>query len=162
MSKKKTSKSSSSLFGEKFRETADEIIREVDQASDSMMQELRAGFDSISERMSNAAKVAQKTSESVSSKVREIDSREVMLKLMDEVEDISSVLMDGIGKQFNELREKLQESEASTAGKPSGGEKPAKKKAAKKKAAKKKAAVKRKKSSTKKKVLRKKSAKKAR
>jgi hypothetical protein len=160
MAKKKSSKNSSNDIGNKLRETADEILEEVDQAGDSMLQELRAGFDSISKRLSNAASVAQKTSKSVSSKVRDIDSRDVLLKLMDEVEEISSVIMDGVGKQFNELRDKLQEAETEAA----AGSKTAKKKRAKKSAAtktarkKKKTAKGRSKSSANKKVVRKKSA----
>jgi len=175
MPKKKSTKSSTSIFTEMLRDTANEILKDVDEAGDLMMKELRAGFDSISERMNNAAKVAQETSKSVKDKVSEIESREVLLQLMDEVEDISNVVMDGVGQQFNQLRDKLREQEAASAGtkkktvrKKSSKKKTAKKKATKKKvagkkrvvkkSAKKKSPVRRKKSSVKKKVVRKKSA----
>jgi hypothetical protein len=110
MAKKKVSKSSSSLFNEKLRETASEIFEEVDQAGDEMIRELREGLESISKSMSNAAKVAQEASSSVSNKVRKIESKDVLLKLMDEIEEVSSGLMEGVGKQFNELRERIEES----------------------------------------------------
>lgn len=173
MPDKKSSKSSTSIFSEMLRDTANEILKEVDEAGDVMMKELRAGFDSISERMNNASKVAQKTSRSVSDKVREIESREVLLKLMDEVEEISNVVLDGVGKQFNELRDKLREQEtAASSQKKTTRKKASKKKAIRKKTttkvakkktvtkktAKKKTSVKRKKSSSKRKVMRKKSA----
>jgi hypothetical protein len=112
-----------------------------------MIHELRTGLESISESMSNAAKVAQETSKSVGHKVREIDSRDVLLKLMDEVEEISTGLMDGVGKQFRELRERIEES--GTSGQQE--KTPAKKKSIKKKA------VRRKTAGKKKKVIRKKS-----
>lgn len=110
MTKKKSSESSTSLFNEKLRETATGIFEEVDQASDEMLRELREGLESISKSMSNAAKVAHETSKSVSSKVREIESKDVLLKLMDDIEEISTGLMDGVGKQFHELRERIEES----------------------------------------------------
>jgi cell fate (sporulation/competence/biofilm development) regulator YlbF (YheA/YmcA/DUF963 family) len=119
----------------------------MDEASERMIHELRTGLESISESMSNAAKVAQETSKSVGHKVREIDSRDVLLKLMDEVEEISTGLMEGVGKQFRELRERIEES--ATAGQED--KTPVKKKSAKKKA------VRRKTASKKKKAIRKKS-----
>ena len=115
MSKKKPSDSSRSLLDQRLRETASEIFEDVEHASDEMIRELREGLESISKSMSNAAKVAQETSKSVSDKVREIESKDVLLKLMDEIEDISTGLMDGVGRQFNELRERIEESVAETA-----------------------------------------------
>jgi hypothetical protein len=147
MVRKKSSKSPHSLLNDKLRETASEIFDEVDEASDLMIHELRTGLEQISESMSNAAKVAQETSKSVGHKVREIDSRDVLLNLMDEVEEISTGLMDGVGKQFRELRERIEES-----GTAAEEEKtPAKKKTTRKKA------VRRKTAGKKKKVIRKKS-----
>jgi hypothetical protein len=110
MSKKEPSDSSRSLHDQKLRETASEIFEDVEHAGDEMIRELREGLESISKSMSNAAKVAQETSKSVSNKVREIESKDVLLKLMDEIEDISSGLMDGVGRQFSELRERIEES----------------------------------------------------
>ena len=115
MSKKKPSDSSRSLLDQRLRETASAIFEDVEHASDEMIRELREGLESISKSMSNAAKVAQETSKSVSDKVREIESKDVLLKLMDEIEDISTGLMDGVGRQFNELRERIEESGAETA-----------------------------------------------
>jgi hypothetical protein len=115
MSKKKPSDSSRSLLDQRLRETASEIFEDVEHASDEMIRELREGLESISKSMSNAAKVAQETSKSVSDKVREIESKDVLLKLMDEIEDISTGLMDGVGRQFNELRERIEESGAEKA-----------------------------------------------
>ena len=115
MSKKKPSDSSRSLLDQRLRETASEIFEDVEHASDEMIRELREGLESISKSMSNAAKVAHETSKSVSDKVREIESKDVLLKLMDEIEDISTGLMDGVGRQFNELRERIEESGAETA-----------------------------------------------
>ena len=143
MSKKKPSDSSRSLLDQRLRETASEIFEDVEHASDEMIRELREGLESISKSMSNAAKVAQETSKSVSDKVREIESKDVLLKLMDEIEDISTGLMDGVGRQFNELRERIEESGAETA------EHSAKKSARKK-------AVRRKSASPRKKAVRKK------
>ena len=115
MSKKKPSDSSRSLLDQRLRETASEIFEDVEHASDKMIRELREGLESISKSMSNAAKVAQETSKSVSNKVRDIESKDVLLKLMDEIEDISTGLMDGVGRQFNELRERIEESGAEKA-----------------------------------------------
>ena len=160
-------KSTSSIFSENLRKTANDIIDEVEQAGDQMMQEMRKGFETISDRMSNAAKVAQKTSESVSSKVKEVDSKEIMVNLMDEVEEISNVIMDGVSKQFNQLRDSLRESGEKPAGRKKASKKKkakkksaAKKKVAKKKRTTKKKAAAKKKSSAKRKVVRKKTAKK--
>ncbi|MGD1991086.1 MAG: hypothetical protein PVF23_02345 [Chromatiales bacterium] len=147
MATKKSSKPSRSPLNEKLRETASEIYDEMDEASERMIHELRTGLESISDSMSNAAKVAQETSRSVGHKVRDIDSRDVLLKLMDEVEEISTGLMEGVGKQFRELRERIEES--ATAGQED--KTPVKKKSAKKKA------VRRKTASKKKKAIRKKS-----
>lgn len=133
MSKKKTSDASRSLLDQRLRETASEIFEDVEHASDEMIRELREGLESISKSMSNAAKVAQETSKSVSSKVREIESKDVLLKLMDEIEDISTGLMDGVGRQFNELRERIEESGTDKAGhavKKSGRKKAVRKKSA--------------------------------
>ncbi len=133
MSKKKTSDASRSLLDQKLRETASEIFEDVEHASDEMIRELREGLESISKSMSNAAKVAQETSKSVSTKVREIESKDVLLKLMDEIEDISTGLMDGVGRQFNELRERIEESGTGKAGhavKKSGRKKAVRKKSA--------------------------------
>ncbi|MDX1344607.1 MAG: hypothetical protein R3179_01825 [Sedimenticolaceae bacterium] len=116
MSKKKTSDASRSLLDQRLRETASEIFEDVEHAGDEMLRELREGLESISKSMSNAAKVAQETSKSVSSKVREIESKDVLLKLMDEIEEISTGLMDGVGRQFNELRERIEESGTDKAG----------------------------------------------
>jgi hypothetical protein len=91
-------------------ETASEIFEEMEHAGDEMIRELREGLESISKSMSNAAKVAHETSKSVSDKVREIESKDVLLNLMDEIEEISTGLMDGVGRQFNELRERIEES----------------------------------------------------
>ncbi|MEJ2316178.1 MAG: hypothetical protein P8Y83_04370 [Gammaproteobacteria bacterium] len=115
MSKKKPSDSSRNLPDQRLREAASEIFEDVEHASDEMIRELREGLESISKSMSNAAKVAQETSKSVSDKVREIESKDVLLKLMDEIEDISTGLMDGVGRQFNELRERIEESGAEKA-----------------------------------------------
>jgi len=115
MSKKQPSDSSRSLLDQKLREAASEIFEDVEHAGDEMIRELREGLESISKSMSNAAKVAQETSKSVSNKVREIESKDVLLKLMDEIEDISSGLMEGVGRQFSELRERIEESGAAKA-----------------------------------------------
>ena len=133
MSKKKPSESSHKLLDEKLRETASEIFEDVEHASDEMIRELREGLESISKSMSNAAKVAQETSKSVSSKVREIESKDVLLNLMDEIEDISTGLMDGVGRQFSELRERIEESGSDKTGhavKKSGRKKAVRKKSA--------------------------------
>jgi hypothetical protein len=144
MSKKQPSDSSRSLLDQKLREAASEIFEDVEHAGDEMIRELREGLESISKSMSNAAKVAQETSKSVSNKVREIESKDVLLKLMDEIEDISSGLMEGVGRQFSELRERIEESGAAKA-------EHAVKKSGRKKA------VRRKSASASKKVVRKKS-----
>ena len=81
MSKKKPSDSSRSLLDQRLRETASEIFEDVEHASDEMIRELREGLESISKSMSNAAKVAQETSKYVSNKVREIESKDVLLKV---------------------------------------------------------------------------------
>ena len=141
MSKKKPSDSSRSLLDQRLGKTASEIFEEMEHGGDEMLRELREGLESISRSMSNAAKVAQETSKSVSDKVRGIESKDVLLKLMDEIEDISTGLMDGVGRQFNELRERIEES----------GTGPAKKKSGRKKA------VRKKSSTARKKVVRKKS-----
>jgi hypothetical protein len=97
-------------------ETASEIFEEMEHAGDEMIRELREGLESISKSMSNAAKVAHETSKSVSDKVREIESKDVLLNLMDEIEEISTGLMDGVGRQFTELRERIEESGSDKAG----------------------------------------------
>lgn len=130
MSKKKPSDSSRSLLNQRLGETASEIFEEMEHGGDEMLRELREGLESISKSMSNAAKVAHETSKSVSDKVRDIESKDVLLKLMDEIEDISTGLMDGVGRQFNELRERIEESGSESAKKKSGRKKAVRKKSA--------------------------------
>jgi phage-related protein len=167
MAKKKAKvtkkKRSPSSFRTTVSSTASSVIDEIDKAREVVVREIRDGFNIVSNRASGAAdKVADATT-SVRGTISEVQPKELVLKLVDEVEEIADDIIGAISSRFSKLRDTASEAEKKqtvkkkatrkkvakkkgnkvarkkTVKKAAPGKKAAKKKAARKKVAKKKA-----------------------
>lgn len=121
--------------------TTANIVDEVDGAYDVVLREIREGFNAVSEKASKVAKRAAATASdartSVMGGISEVHPKEMLTRLVDEVEELADDVIDGISSRFGKLREAIiKNGEQEKA----GTRKVAKKKTAKKKVAKKKVA----------------------
>lgn len=169
-SKKRTAKKAAATaraagFGESVSSTAAYLVDEVEKASDTVLREIREGFDTVSDKASAAVKVAADTSANVRGRVSEVQPRQLVLSVVSEVEEIGDMLLEGISSRFKQLRDSVigaASEETPVARKKASKKKAGKKKVSKKKAARKKVAKKKvaKKKVVKKKAVKKKAAKK--
>ncbi|MFO7576087.1 MAG: hypothetical protein R6W66_00005 [Pelovirga sp.] len=122
---------------------------------------IHEGFDTVSDKVSSAAKSASQRTEHWRSQVSDIHSREYWERVVKDVEELRDELVNGVSDRFNQLR-KATENALTKPGKKTGKKKAAKKKTAGKKVSKKKTARKKVagKKTAKKKAARKKTAKK--
>ncbi|WP_455211705.1 hypothetical protein [Kaarinaea lacus] len=136
------------------KSTVRNLVDEVEKASETLLKDIREGFDTISDKVSVAAKSAAEgiadTTATMADKMSKTQTTQQIKSALDHIETVGERVIDAIGERFEILREKVIASS-----------KPAPKKKAAKKAAKK--AVKKKKAAkkaAKKKVVAKKTSKK--
>ena len=142
--------------------TASSVTEDIDKIKDVVLRDLQEGFETVAKRAKTAGRSAARTTAEVTSSLAETASdasvsvkksiaekhlAETFRKLIDDVEEASEEIKEGINSRFNQLREaaakKIQ---------------PADTTAKKKPAVKKKAAIKKKSAVKKKAVIKKKSA----
>ena len=109
------------------------VVDEVEKVSDVILKEVREGFTSVSDTVSDAA---GKTADTVAS----TQAGKVLKSLITEVEELGEDLIASVTQKLSQLRGEVQK-KAKTISTASGAKAPARKTAAKK-AAKKKAAAK--------------------
>lgn len=142
------------------KSTARGLVDEVEKAGETLLTEIREGFDTITDKVSVAAKSAAggiaDTTASVAERMSKTQTTQQIKTALDHIEAVGERVIDVIGERFEVLKSRVM-----AASKPAVKKKAVKKAApaAKKKAAKKKTAVKKK--AVKKKVAKKKAAKKA-
>ena len=182
MAKKKTKtskkKSASSGFRSTMTSTTSNVIDEIDKAREVVLREIREGFEVVSKRAFAAAEnvadasvtvrdtlteAATDATATVRETIADVNPKQLMLRFVDEVEEVTEDIVSEISGRFSALRDtaskaaKKKTSKKKAAKKKAAKKKVAKKKVAKKKVAKKKAAKKKvaKKAATKKKVMKK-------
>jgi len=136
--RKKTSAKPKSL-ARTVKGTATAVLGEVEKAGDMVLTEVKDGLGAVTDKITTTAKGMAETQAAL-----------ILKKLVDEVEEIGSGVVDAVSAKLDHLRGKVEESHAEAGA-------PVKKKAAsKKKAAAKKKAVAKKKATKKKAVSKKK------
>jgi len=148
-------------FRESVRTRATGAMKEVEKIREQMMKEIHEGFDTVSDKVSSAAKSTSQRTEHLRNQVSDIHPREYWERVVKEVEELRDELINGVSDRFSQLR-KATENVLAKPGKKTGKKKTAKKKTARKKVSKKKTAGKKaaKKKAAKKKVSSKKTTKK--
>ena len=85
--------------------TGSSFIDELEKAREVVVREIREGFDTISTRTTKAAHTAAEATVSVKDAIAESHPKELLLKLVDEVEEIAEGIIDGISTRFSHLRD---------------------------------------------------------
>jgi hypothetical protein len=130
------------------KSTARGLVDEVEKAGETLLKEIREGFDTISDKVSVAAKSAAggiaDTTASVADRVSKTQTTQQIRTALDHIEAVGERVIDVIGERFEVLRGKVIATTIPAVKKKAAKKKAAKKAApaAKKKAAKKKTAVK--------------------
>ena len=160
-SKTKSSKKKIQPKSAPAKTTARVLVDEVEKAGESLLREIRDGFDTISDKVSVAARSAAggiaDTTASVADRVSKTQTTQHIKSALDQIEAVGERVINVIGERFDILKSKVIATSKPVAKKKAA---PAAKKAVKKKvvASKKKAPLKK---AAKKKVAAKKTAKKA-
>ena len=130
-----------------IRNSASDVIDEVESAGEVVLGEIRNSFDFISGKVTDTAKLAADTTRAVSRKIKSKETTRQIHALLGEVEQAGEGLLKAIGEHFNSLKGTVLS--AGDSAKPAAKKKVTRKKTAAKKTVTKKPVV-RKKAATKK------------
>jgi hypothetical protein len=130
-----------------IRNSASDVIDEVESAGEVVLGEIRNSFDFISGKVTDTAKLAADTTRAVSRKIKRKETTRQIHALLGEVEQAGEGLLKAIGEHFNSLKGTVLS--AGDSAKPAAKKKVTRKKTAAKKTVTKKPVV-RKKAATKK------------
>jgi hypothetical protein len=159
--KKKATVKKTRTVGNTLRNTASEVVDDVETAGNIILREIGDSFDLISGKVSDTARAVAKTTKKVTKKVTSKETTRHVHELLREVEEAGESLLGVIGKRIDSLHKVVTSKiSANPAATTTSRRKvaPKKKTAAKKAAVNKKVAVKKKTAVKKKVVVKKKTA----
>ena len=114
-----------------IRNSASDVIDEVESAGEVVLGEIRNSFDFISGKVTDTAKLAADTTKAVTRKIKNKDTTRQIHALLSEVEQAGESLMKAIGEHFDSLKGTVLS--AGESAKPATKKKVTRKKAAAKK-----------------------------
>ncbi|MGB5426801.1 MAG: hypothetical protein WBN95_08420, partial [Gammaproteobacteria bacterium] len=87
-----------------IRNTASDVIDEVESAGEVVLGEIRNSFDFISGKVTDTAKLAADTTKAVTRKITSKDTTRQIHALLSEVEQAGESLLKVIGEHFDSLK----------------------------------------------------------